>query len=588
MAVGQFVDYSAGPAPGSFAFSLQDGTQKIAYGPEAEQLAQMLERQKASQPQPVAQAGGARGFSEMAGMGGYGGAQVADVPPPNPAVQTAGPPPQALARPPEQGGAQAPQVAQQPVPIARSASGGIIVRDPTTGTFAEVRQGSPGVSRAQLAARAGQGVQTPVSASQVVQGGFDRNADYEEAMANAAIDQRMALDATSQALTGAADAERQFRAERAADAAKDLAFDQRKQAEVETLHKRDLATYERAQEEVRTSKIEPNRIFSGEGGTLRAIGAAVAAGLGAFGASLARTPNFALDIINRAIDRDISAQEVALAKGQKAEDNALRQWMNSGATLEQAKAGVRAQQLAYADQKAAEIAAANKSPQIQAAYQSQSAEIQAKLAQTLETYRVQSLGQRTAEVSSRYAYPQGGSRGGVVPIALGDAQTLAGIAKTEREGTGPRGEMGAKAAGQIAGLDAIGERLQGKDAKAEAFAPEGQNIVTRGLRGAVNTVAGERTWLPGSPEQRADAQEFDQIRNDLMSQTSLANGQGAMSDPEAKRALAALGEARTWGELQNAWQYLREKSAGAASGFGVKAPAPPRLDALGAQKRGAR
>ena len=267
----------------------------------------------------------------------------------------------------------------------------------------------------------------------------------------------------------------------------------------------------------------------------------------------------------------------------------MKQWLNSGATLEQAKAATKASQLEYARAELGKIAAINKSELVQANARALDAELQKSLAQELERYRIESLGKRTAEVSSRMAQPQAGSRGGDRPLTLEEAGTIAGIRKTEAEAgkTGSRGEGAQNAAGQVEVLNEIGKRVNAHDPKEEAFAPENQNILTRGARGVVNTVAGERTWLPGTEAQRQGAQEFNQIRNDIMAQTSVANKQGAMSDPEAKRAMDAIGQARTWGELQQAHQYLLEKSAAAARGFGVNAAAPPRPEDLGMRKRGA-
>lgn len=583
MAVGQFIDFAPGPAPGSYAFQRIDGSPLIASGPEAENLARALERQKGMGPQPVAQ----NSMDSLAGVGGYG--NRADVAPPIPAVQTpaaapapSGPPP-SIARPPEQPAARAPGLQ----PIARTRTG-VIVRDPVSGQMFEQTGGSQGVSKEQLQARAANSVAVPVSTAESVQGGYDRNPEYEEQLQNATIDQRLANQQQADALQAGAQREGDFYSAQVAKQAEVARRDQQYQQEVGALHTRDMQQLEQALEEVRTAKVEPTRKFSGVGGTISLITSAIAGGLGALGAGLARTPNFALDVINRAIDRDVAAQESELAKKKDSANNMLRQWMASGATLEQAKAATKASQIEHARMEVAKIAAINKSQQVQASALAMDAELEKGLAEQLERYRIESLGKRSAEVSSRMAQPQAGSRGGLMPLTLDEAGTIAGIRKTEAEAgkTGSRGEGAQKAAGQVEVLGAIGKRLMGHDAKEEAFAPENQNIVTRGLRGAVNTVAGDRTWVPGTEAQRQGAQEFDQIKNDLMAQTSVANGQGAMSDPEAQRAMRAIGEARTWGDLQRAHQYLLEKTVAAARGFGVNAAAPPRPEDVGMVRRG--
>lgn len=575
--VGQFIDYSPGPQPGSFGFRRADGSTLLAAGPDAQALAQAIERSKAIGPQPVAQ------------NGGFGG-QVnndwaTDAPAPNPAVQEAAPPPPAIARP-EAPPAQ-PQGRAALQPIARTATG-VIVRDPVTGQMAEHTYGSPGVSKAQLQKRAADSVAVPVSQSQAVQGGFERNADYEEQLANANIDQKLATQTRADVEQANAQREADFYSQQVATQQALARREQQTLQETQALHQRDLQRLQAAQEDVRAFKVDPTRSFSGVGGTLKLIGATIAAGLGALGAGLARTPNVSLEIINRGLDRDVAAQESELAAKKESANNLLRQWTESGASLEQAKAAVKAQQLEYVKSQVGQIAAVNKSAAVQANAQALTAELDKSLAEQLERYRIESLGKRTAEVTSRMATPQAGSAGGIRPLTLAQESEIANIRKTEGEaGRGPaRGEGAQKVAGQIEALDAIGNRLSTKKSDDAAFSPENQNIVTRGARGLVNTVAGERTWLPGSKEDRDNAQEFDQIRNDLMAQTSVANGQGAMSDPEAKRAMTAIGEARTWGELQRAHQYLREKTAGMAKGYGIDSPAPARPEELGMKKRG--
>lgn len=420
MAVGQFLDYTPGPAPGSYAFQRINGSPLIASGPEAENLARALERQKGMGPQPVAQ----NSMDSLAGVGGYG--NRADVAPPIPAVQTPaaptpGPPP-SIARPPEQPAARAPGFQ----PIARTPTG-VIVRDPSTGQLAEMTSGSPGVSKEQLQKRAANSVAIPVSQSTAVQGGYDRNPDYEEQLANASIDQKLALQSRADAEQAGALREADVYSQQVAASAEMARRDQLAAQETEALHRRDMQQLDQSLADVKAYKVEPNRMFHGALGTARLIGSAVAAGLGALGAGLARTPNFAMDLINRGIDRDVAAQESELATKKENANNALRQWTASGASLEQAKAAVKASQLEHAKAQVAQIAAVNKSQQVQAGAQALMADLDKSLAQELERYRIDSLGKRTAEVSARMAQPQAGSAGGLRPLTLDQQKSLIGI-----------------------------------------------------------------------------------------------------------------------------------------------------------------
>lgn len=76
------------------------------------------------------------------------------------------------------------------------------------------------------------------------------------------------------------------------------------------------------QEELATAskrEVDQYRMYKGNAGA--AIGAALAAGLGAFGASISHTPNFAMDFINRSIDRDVEAQKDEINRGVASKQN---------------------------------------------------------------------------------------------------------------------------------------------------------------------------------------------------------------------------------------------------------------------------
>ena len=70
-------------------------------------------------------------------------------------------------------------------------------------------------------------------------------------------------------------------------------------------------------QELRNEKPDPQHWFK-ERGTAGSILAAIAMGAGAFGAAITHSPNFAMDIINKSIDRDIDAQTADLDNKWKA------------------------------------------------------------------------------------------------------------------------------------------------------------------------------------------------------------------------------------------------------------------------------
>lgn len=75
--------------------------------------------------------------------------------------------------------------------------------------------------------------------------------------------------------------------------------------------------FRRARQDLASSKIDPTSWYKDEEGNKdwgKTIGAAIAVALGAMGSSMTGAPNFALQIIERAIDRNIDAQKTNLSR----------------------------------------------------------------------------------------------------------------------------------------------------------------------------------------------------------------------------------------------------------------------------------
>lgn len=127
-------------------------------------------------------------------------------------------------------------------------------------------------------------------------------------------------------------------------------------------------------------KVEPTRLFKNADGSTdypKAIGAAIAVGLGALGASLpARMggtggPNQALGIIQRAIDRDIDAQKSDIASkrmGIGMQQNLLGMMRDEFTDDRQAESATRIQMLQTSEMELDRMAAAAKAPQIRVDY----------------------------------------------------------------------------------------------------------------------------------------------------------------------------------------------------------------------------
>lgn len=499
-------------------------------GPEAERLASNLQRNRG--PQPIA-ANEAPQPAARADVGVSPAGQSIDL--------------DALEA--QQQRAQAEAQARAPQVIARGPTGGVIVRDPVSNQLSEIRPGSPGISQAQLQKKASQGVAMPVGSSESVQGGFAPNQDYLDQQADAAIDQKIGIQ---QAADIGAQQAREQAAHADAFAAQQAAEAQRQQqavTEVQQLVARDRDAYQQAQADASAAKIDPDRIYHGASGTARAIGSAVAAGLGAFGAALARTPNFALDMIQRSIDRDISAQEQEIRTKKEGAQNALGNLLRSGATLDQAREMLRGQQLTLAKAENDRIAAKYKEPAVLNAAAQQSAEIDKALSQSFENYRIASQGRRTAEVTQRMVYPQAATGPSRVPLSLDEQTKLVGLEKTKAEIAVDQ----AKAQAGANGGRAIDARLQGqivaarnaRDAVGEVAEALGMKRGAEGAYENPSASSAAAAMLPGSDTR----QKVQAAKLSLIGEIGKAQIGGVLSEGEAEKLESQIESTKTPAEI---------------------------------------
>lgn len=147
------------------------------------------------------------------------------------------------------------------------------------------------------------------------------------------------------------------------------------------------------------AQIDPNRLFKNRS-TGDNIMSAIGVALGAFGASINHTPNFALEIVNKAIDGDIEAQKAELAKKGQGAQNALSQLRESTGSYENADNAYRLAALQYAKSKADELNA-----------KGTDTALQQQLGNQIEQLKLQNLQHR--EATERYVPPQliGGTPG---------------------------------------------------------------------------------------------------------------------------------------------------------------------------------
>jgi hypothetical protein len=128
--------------------------------------------------------------------------------------------------------------------------------------------------------------------------------------------------------------------------------------------------FSQVQNELATRTIDPQRIFHGSATNLLAgAGAVVASMLGAYAATRGGTPNFAQNIIDNAIQRDIAAQEKDLDTLGKRSNTLLARLDRFYGDRDQAKLAVERLQRGVYTAQQAELVAQTRDPELEAAFQ---------------------------------------------------------------------------------------------------------------------------------------------------------------------------------------------------------------------------
>lgn len=211
----------------------------------------------------------------------------------------------------------------------------------------------------------------PVALSRTVTGALDLSPEEEKRR----LESAEALHAANKAAYGeieAASAERTAAAEdrrtQALNSAIETDNERRdalaKRAAVEDTWNTTNAHLQKERDAVAEQRVDPQRLFKGDAGGYNRIMSAIAVGLGAFGAAISKTPNYALDIVNNAVQRDIDSQTDQIHRRGAAAQNAITDFQkNYGLTLDEARSAVKATQLRYAasmaDMNAARIGTAD-------------------------------------------------------------------------------------------------------------------------------------------------------------------------------------------------------------------------------------
>jgi hypothetical protein len=469
MAYGQFTDYQPLPdVPGAYAFQTAGGKALTFGGPEAEQLKARLDAAKAAQT--------------VAGDNAAPGPPIGQ----QAIVQNAN----ALV-----GNALAKGAAQQATPAAPAPMGdrsyvenGINtgIRLDAQGRPYTVAAGTRGISQEQRQKSATQGTPTPISQSESVTGAQPVNQDYLDEKSRLSEDARVNNNTQRDADLKAWEAGQQAANQQALMTA-GMADQQQKQVDLYQAEMQKAAGLrDQALKEYTSSRVDPERIFHGDGGAFKRFGAAIAAAAGAYGATVGHTQNFAQQIIDSAINRDVAAQEADIRVKKDASDTALGDLMRKGMSLDQAKNTLRTIQQNYAQQQIGLAKGASGDAQINAHYDALDNDLQRKQADETEAYMQHAHGTATKAVQEQILYPVAATGGGKVYLTPDKARSLAGekteseaktagTAKTigeaqlvEQKAAGAGGKPNTEANSDIQGLAALKE-LQNKDPGGHIF-----------------------------------------------------------------------------------------------------------------------
>ncbi len=186
--------------------------------------------------------------------------------------------------------------------------------------------------------------------------GLNQTPEEAEATRKMLEARQAADDADLAQIKAAANEKQAAMEEQSADAA-DAALDahdrqlraQDQAAAVEQAWNKTYAGLQKEQDAAANQRIDPRRLFNGENGTLNTITSALAVGLGAFGSALTGGPNYAHQMVQASIDRDINAQADAIHAKREQANNALSNFMKvHGLDVNEAKLAVRAIAQEYA------------------------------------------------------------------------------------------------------------------------------------------------------------------------------------------------------------------------------------------------
>jgi hypothetical protein len=543
MAVGNIVGVEP-IGPGAYNFLDKGGKKMTLFGPEAEELAQRFKASEdlARGTQPTAQVTQDDLVQGAGGFGGFGG-QVSqpelatDAPAPAPGVE--GPPP-SIARPPE--GEMAPQQQAQAPSGARFSDG-------KGGTIQQLPDGSWVTVKTTAPSKGGM-----VEKSRSIAGGFAPSQEYIGATEQAFQGQAEAQAKGAELAVNEANIEQSYLAEQQRQNALAIEQQQKQQQAIQDGIRQKQAEYDMINERYKTQKVDPFRGM----GTFQKVMLAVSSALGAFGASMARSPNFAQQMIDGFIERNVREQEREIAVKREQAQNTLADLEKRLGSMDLAKTALGAMMRERVQLGLQAQMAALKAPKAVAAFQDANAQLTQKYADMLEEYRQKAGGQVTRSIVN---VP--GSAGGttVAPVSL---DTAAQLKKLYGDGAPKRDPGAVKEERELA---VAGENINFMEDRLKRYEEDDVPLVAdnRWIGGRARVAM--QDWLLGSgsamrtmgEDDRALIQDYEAVKNAVQGAMAKAAGMGtAMSDSERATVAQGLAPSATVGSLRRALAAARE------------------------------
>lgn len=283
------------------------------------------------------------------------------------------------------------------------------------------------------------------------------------------------------------------------------------------------SSYEAARDDFMNSKVDPDAYLKGGGGST-ALFSMLGMAMGAFGATLGRTPNFAENFVQSQIERNIRSQEAQINVKGKAADNMLADLTRSLGDKKLAVSAMRQMLTERAAIEAQQVGASSKSAQIQA----NATEVAAKLASQAAIQDNVRKQQFLEHVMTNPLYYKQGRAGSAPRMALPTQESMGKRQDAQsqgREESRKDAELAIKIANEGAG--GKGSPLSGD--RAQAFAAFGEGIA------AANAIEAElkRRKVTQDATDDPTAGLYDRATqshsNELLNQNTTALAKGVQS-----------------------------------------------------------